>query len=73
METVGMERWMNSSLFPVTFMVADDFSRFLTMAMDMFCGDFSVTTHNTKKRAMSRHILRLPRWHDIDQICIGLI
>ena len=43
-----MERWMNSSLFPVMFMVADDFSQFLTMAMDMFCGNFSVTTHKTK-------------------------
>jgi hypothetical protein len=26
-----------------------------------------------KKRAMSRHILRLPPLRDIDKICIGLI
>jgi len=43
-----MERWMNSSLFLVMFMVADEFSRFLTMVMDVFCGNFFMTTHNPK-------------------------
>ena len=55
-----MERLMNSSLFLVMFMVAKDFSQFLTTAIDVFCGHFSMTTHNTRKGNVMPYLMVAP-------------
>ena len=44
---------------------------FFLTPVDLLFRDISKYPHDTKKRPMSRHNLRLPPWRNIEGICIG--